>query len=265
MAGAGRAVPLCAYVLHSHEWSESSLIVEVLTRERGRLAVVAKGARRPYSQLRSLLLPFQRVGITLARKSAQEPSDLFTLRQAEWQGGQPPLSGAALFAGFYLNELLMRSLARLDPHPEVFDAYAWTLPALAGADDLRAQAGLRAFELTLLRMTGVLPDLSVLTATQQPLSADLKYLLRPELGVVSLSSGQDEPGALAGSLLVALEHALGQGLLAPVQQLCRQSPASLRHGLRMLLQHQLGSAPLRTRQVVQGMQRLFETQPVGAP
>ena len=139
MGAAARSVSLSAYMLHSHEWSESSLIVDLLTRERGRLAVVAKGARRPYSQLRAVLLPFQRISVTLAKTSPEEASDLFTLRQAEWLGGHAPLSGSALFAGFYLHELRTKSLARLDPHPALFDAYAMTLPALVGGDDPRAQ------------------------------------------------------------------------------------------------------------------------------
>ena len=89
-----RAAPLLqAFVLHRYDWSESSLILDVLTRERGRLAVAAKGARRPYSQLRPVLLPFQRVLMTLARSPA-EGAEVHTLRQAEWAGGLPPLGRA---------------------------------------------------------------------------------------------------------------------------------------------------------------------------
>jgi len=99
MGAALRSASLAAYVLHSHEWSESSLIVEVFTRERGRLAVVAKGARRPYSQLRAVLLPFLPISIALGKAPADEATDLFTLRQAEFVGGHPPLAAGALFAG----------------------------------------------------------------------------------------------------------------------------------------------------------------------
>ena len=63
-----RAAPaLSAFVLHRYDWSESSLILDVFTRERGRLIVVAKGAKRPHSQLRSVLLPFQRFHAVLGR------------------------------------------------------------------------------------------------------------------------------------------------------------------------------------------------------
>ena len=95
-----------------------------------------------------------------------------TLRAAEWAGGAAMLTGAALFSGFYLNELLMRLLARHDPHPALFDAYAQTLPLLGAGDDARAQAALRAFELMLLQEIGLLPDLSVVTLTQQPVQPD---------------------------------------------------------------------------------------------
>lgn len=261
MGAAARSVPLAAYVLHSHEWSESSLIVDLLTRERGRLAVVAKGARRPYSQLRAVLLPFQRVSISLARTPPDEAADLFNLRQAEWLGGHAPLSGAALFSGFYLNELLIKSLARLDPYPALFDAYAATLPALAGADDARAQAGIRAFELTLLRLLGVLPDLSVVTSTQQSLVEDHCYALRPERGVVALAASLQEPGGVQGGVLRRLEAALSQGQLDQVQVACLPALAPLRQGLRALLHHHFGTPQLRTRQVFQGVQRLLDTQP----
>ena len=130
---------LQSYVLHRYDWSESSLILDLFTREQGRLAVAAKGAKRPYSQLRAVLLPFQQVHIVLSRprRSAEDeaPPEVQTLRGAEWAGGAAMLTGAALFAGFHCNELLMKLLARGDPHPLLFDAYAQTLPELAGAVD----------------------------------------------------------------------------------------------------------------------------------
>ena len=100
------AAPLTAYVLHRYDWSESSVILDLLTREQGRLSVAAKGAKRPYSQLRSVLLPFQKIHVTLGRvpKSAladTHASDVQTLRSAEWAGGAAMLTGTALFSGFY--------------------------------------------------------------------------------------------------------------------------------------------------------------------
>jgi len=150
------AAPLTAYVLHRYDWSETSLILDLFTREQGRLAVAAKGAKRPYSQLRSVLLPFQKIHVGLGRVPKSENADESTrdvqnLRSAEWAGGAAMLTGAALFSGFYLNELLMKLLARHDPHPVLFDVYAGTLPLLAHGDDAVSQAALRAFEIALLK------------------------------------------------------------------------------------------------------------------
>src|SRR5690349_12853149 len=165
---AARHAPLAAYVLHRYDWSETSLILDLFTREQGRIAVAAKGAKRPYSQLRSVLLPFQRIQVSLGRVPKTEqgdeaPREVQNLRGAEWAGGAAMLTGAALFSGFYLNELLMKLLARHDPHSALFDAYAQTLPSLADDDDAQVQAALRAFEVRLLKEIGLLPDLSLVT------------------------------------------------------------------------------------------------------
>src|ERR1700712_1250801 len=90
-----------AFVLHHYDWSESSLILDLFTREQGRMAVVAKGAKRPYSQLRAVLLPFQRIQVTLSKpgKTADgEAAEVVTLRAAEWAGGATMPAGAALFS-----------------------------------------------------------------------------------------------------------------------------------------------------------------------
>jgi DNA repair protein RecO (recombination protein O) len=256
MAGRGRAAPLSAYVLHRYDWSESSLIVDLFTRERGRVSVAAKGAKRPYSQLRAVLLPFQRIHVTLGRSPADEHAEIHNLRQAEWAGGVPMLGGAALFSGFYLNELLMKLLARHDAHPALFDAYADTLPALASSNELLNQAALRAFELLLLRETGVLPDLSLVTLTVQPVLAEGCYQLVPESGVVAT---REEGGAFTGAALSALQKALDGNGTAELQAACGPCTGPLRSALRALLHYHLGSPALRTRQVAQGVQRLMDS------
>jgi DNA repair protein RecO (recombination protein O) len=247
--------PLAAYVLHRYDWSESSLILDLFTREQGRLAIAAKGAKRPYSQLRGVLLPFQRLHVSLgkASASAEGSSDVQTLRGAEWAGGAAMLTGAALFSGFYLNELLMKLMARHDPHVALFDAYAATLPALGGNDETGTQAALRAFELTLLQQIGLLPDLSLLTLTQQPVQPAGRHALLPEAGVVVARGAE---GEFSGEALIGLQAALEHGSLAALQHACRQCLQPLKLPLRLLIQHQLGGAVLRTRQVMTGLQNL---------
>src|SRR5439155_26738977 len=148
MASRGsRHVALAAFVLHRYDWSESSVILDLFTREQGRIAVAAKGAKRPFSQLRSVLLPFQRLQVSFGREPpGDDAREVHSLRGADWAGGHPMLTGSALFSGFYLNELLMKLLARHDRHPALFDAYADTVAALVEADDVVTQAALRAFE-----------------------------------------------------------------------------------------------------------------------
>jgi len=252
------AAPLTAYVLHRYDWSETSLILDLFTREQGRLAVAAKGAKRPYSQLRSVLLPFQRIHVALGRvpksgEAAAEPTgEVQNLRSAEWAGGTAMLTGAALFSGFYLNELLMKLMARHDPHPALFDVYAGTLPLLAARDDTQVQTALRAFEVALLKEIGLLPDLSLVTLTRQEVREDAGYALLPEAGVVAPRGSDVQIG---GAVLIGLQAALAHGSLAALQQACAGALPELKTLLRGLLHYHLGS-PMRTRQVMLDVQSL---------
>ena len=108
-----------AYVLHRYDWSETSLILEVFTRHHGRVALVAKGAKRPTSSFRPVLLPLQPLSLAFGGDG-----DIRTLKSAEWVGGHVMPTGEALLSGYYLNELLMRLTARDDPHPTLFEVYA---------------------------------------------------------------------------------------------------------------------------------------------
>ena len=252
MAMRGHRAPLTAFVLHRYDWSESSVILDLFTREQGRLAVAAKGAKKPYSNFRSVLLPFQRVHVSLSGAAARDESsnsEVQNLRGAEWAGGAAMLTGAALFSGFYLNELLMKLLARHDPHAALFDAYAATLPELASNDETRVQSALRAFELTLLQQTGLLPDLSLVTLTQAPVRAEGRYGLMPEAGVGA-------EGEIAGAALIGLQAALQHGSVPALQQACRAALPELKGALRAMIQHHLGSSTLRTRQVMMDVQNL---------
>lgn len=254
-----RAAPAsAAYVLHRYDWSETSLILDLFTRDQGRLTVVAKGAKRPYSQLRPALLPFQRIHAAVSRPARDEAADIVTLRSAEWAGGGPMLSGTALFAGFYLNELLMKLLARNDPHARLFDAYAATLPALAAGDEALTPAALRAFELVLLREIGLLPQLDAYTATLAPVHAGDACLLRPETGVVEAGTAE---APIAGALLQRLQQALDDGEMAALQATCADAAGPLKAALRALLHYHLGTPRLRTRDVMIDAQQQLLGQP----
>ncbi|MDQ6684676.1 MAG: DNA repair protein RecO [Pseudomonadota bacterium] len=253
-ARSARNAPLTTYVLHRYDWSESSLILELFTREQGRVAVAAKGAKRPFSQLRSVLLPFQRIQTTLGRTNGDaDTREIHPLRAAEWVGGAAMLTGAALFSGFYLNELLLKLLARDDPHPALFDTYAATVALLGVADEAETQAGLRAFELVLLKEIGLLPDLGLETASHRAVTTEAHYRVLADAGVVE--SGHDE-GTVSGQVLLRLQSALDGGGLTALQQATAPALSGLRSSLRAQLLYHLGTSQLRTRQVMLQAQAL---------
>ncbi len=261
--GARSHAPLLAYVLHRYDWSETSLIVELFTREQGRVVVAAKGAKRPTSQLRPVLLPFQPIHALLGKAPADAQAEVHLLRGAEWVGGRPLLGPAAMFPGFYLNELLLKLLARHDAHPQLFDAYVDTLTALAAAGDGShggdEAAALRAFELILLRELGWLPELSLATLTTQPVQPAVHYTLDPEAGLTERAGGL--PGATWVMLEAALAHAHATAEAAALRAACAPVAGSLRGPLRSMLHYHLGQATLRTRQVWQAVQRLARSHP----
>jgi DNA repair protein RecO (recombination protein O) len=245
-----------AYVLHRYDWSESSLVLEVFSRHHGRVVLVAKGAKRPTSQLRPVLLPLQPL-----RLSWGGDAEVRTLRTAQWVGGHIMPTGDALLAGSYLNELLLRLLARDDAHPRLFDDYALAVQWLA---ERRAAQPLilRAFELVLLRETGFLPDLGREGSSLQPLEPERSYVLQPEAGLRPAHA--DDVHALAGREWLALESALAEPtpMLAAMRASLPAMPA-LRAQLRGLLHYHSGVRVFRTRQLMLDAHALARPRPDG--
>jgi DNA repair protein RecO (recombination protein O) len=237
-------VPLWAYVLHHWDWSDSSLVLDLFTREQGRVVAVARGAKRPHSNLRAVLLPFQRIHVALGRPGETE---IQNLRGAEWAAGAAMPSGSALFSGFYANELLMKLLARHDAHPALWDAYDHLVARLRVAES----AALRAFEIALLQETGVLPDLGVETLTQSPIRAEAAYALRPDSGIV-----QARDDAISGAVWQRIGGALHASDRPSLEAECAAVLPELKPMLRNLLHYHLGSAQLRSRDVLRSVQQL---------
>ncbi len=230
-----------SYVLHAHPWRETSLVLDVFSRHHGRVALIAKGAKRPHSQLRSVLLGFQPFAASWSGKA-----EVRTLTQAEWTGGVAPLSGLALLCGFYFNELLLRMLAREDAHERLFDAYHAALALLSLQADPRpatVEPLLRRFEMDLLRGLGHLPPLDRESASDAPLQPGRRYRVHPEHGVV-LTQGED---GLEGSALLAMA----------AEDWDRPDVARAAKGMmRELLHYHLGTQPLRTRQLLIDLHQL---------
>lgn len=242
-----------AYVLHRYDWSESSLILEAFTRHHGRIALVAKGAKRPSSNFRPVLLPLQPLQLSWGGEG-----EIRTLKGAEWMGGHVMPTGDALLSGYYLNELLLRLLARDDAHESLFDGYAAVVQVLAsdhgGAQGATQAAALRAFELLLLREAGLLPSLQVQTSTLAPLAAEMRYALVAEAG---LREAGDDEAALPGADWLALQSALDQHApFGAALRACAGIDGALRAQLRLLLNYHCGVATLRTRQLMRDLQAL---------
>lgn len=235
----GRITGQPAFVLHSYPHKETSLIVDVFTREYGRIALVAKGAKRPHSQLRGVLQTFQPLQAGWTGKS-----ELRILTGAEWVGGMLPLEKTALLCGFYLNELLVKLLARDDPHPVLFDHYVATLNQLAHNEP--PPIVLRKFERALLKETGVAADLTRCTGTRQAVEAGLVYVVDPERGPRPARAADAWP-KITGKTLLDMER-------EDYLDVATQAQSKLL--MRFLLAHQLGGATLNTRQILIDLMQL---------
>ncbi len=239
-----------AYVLHRHDWSESSLILEVFTRNHGRIALVAKGAKRPSSSLRPILLPMQPLHLAFGGDA-----EIRTLRGAEWMGGHVMPGGEALLSGYYLNELVLSLLARDDPHPALFDIYAHVVEVMASGHPEALQSVLRAFELLLLRETGLLPMLDVQTMTLAPLEPHVRYTLVSEGGLRRANDADRH--SLAGHEWLSLQSALeARSGVGDTLHACTALVQELKPQLRALLNYHCGVTTLRTRQMMVDLQSL---------
>jgi DNA repair protein RecO (recombination protein O) len=228
-----------AFVLHSYPYKETSLIVDMFTREYGRIGLVAKGAKRPHSKLRGVLQTFQPLQASWSGKS-----ELRTMIDAEWVGGMLPLEKTALLCGFYLNELLVKLLARDDAHPLLFDHYVSTLNELAHGEP--APIVLRKFERALLRETGVAADLTRCTSTGAAVDPDTDYVVDPERGARLVRAADSWP-VVSGKTLLDMER---EDYADPVTQ------TQSKQLMRFLLAHHLGGAPLNTRQILIDLMQL---------
>ena len=238
-----------AFVLHRYDWSESSLVLEVFTRHHGRIALVAKGVKRPTSQFRPLLLPLQPIQVAWTGDA-----EVRTLKAAQWSGGHVMPTGEALISGAYLNELLMRLLARDDPHPRLFDHFATAVHLLAERPEAQSLV-LRAFELLLLRDIGLLPDLGQEGQTLQALDPAAPYVLVPEAGL--RAAHDDDHHALSGAQWLALQTAIHEDApFVPTLQACVPFAPALRIPLRSLLHYHGGVRVFRTRQLLLDVQAI---------
>jgi DNA repair protein RecO (recombination protein O) len=217
-----------AYILHSRAYRESSQLLEVFSRDHGRLGAVARGARGSRSRWKGVLQPFRPLLLGWTQRG-----ELATLVSADQVAAPPPLAGEAAFCGLYMNELLVRLLHRNDPHPEVFERYRDTLGGLASGENV--QPWLRLFEKHLLDATGFGLLLDHESGGHAPLRADAWYEYRPDLGAVRVAdSACDSASVVSGRSLLALN----------TEEITGADLPGLRTLMRKVICHHLGDKPL---------------------
>ena len=231
------------YVLHTYPFKETSLVVELFSQQFGRIAAVAKGARRPHSAMRGMLQSFQILDGAWSGKN-----ELKTLHSLDWSAGLTLLKGEALMCGFYMNELLLRLLPREDAHESLFSYYAAGLQTLAGqtkAGESDLATTLRQFELKLLQEMGYAVPL-LKDENDVPLEADKMYRYEAEYGACDLNATKNGV-QLSGKTL--LDMARDDYTNVSTQSQSKQL-------MRYLLAHYLGDKPLHTRQLLIDLQGL---------
>ena len=250
------------YVLHTYPYRETSLILQAWTEKHGRIGLVAKGARRPKSASRSVIVPFQPLTLDWFGRG-----ELKTLKTAEPTIPATPLAGANLMSAFYLNELLLKLTTREDPHEGLFTAYDRAITELRTLSRLAPRAPslgtaeanlpyatsvepiLRRFELALLQELGYAVELTR-DAAHQPIAPDREYWYVLERGPVEAPHEGEAPGnavKLRGLTLIDLERGRFEDpvTIAQAKQL-----------MRLLIQHSLNGQELATRALVRDLMTL---------
>ncbi len=236
------------FVLHTYPYRETSAIVEALTAAYGRVALVARGAKRTRSELRGVLQAFQPLTLSWAGTG-----ELKTLIRAEWRGGLPLVGGSALLCGFYLNELLLKLLPREDPHPGLYEEYESALARLANG--VEQAPVLRQFELRLLAELGYALPLTHEVDTGRPVDPAERYYYAFERGprTVAAEPGRRYPLVRGATLLALAQH----DYRAP------ESAAEAKRLMREVLDYYLEQRTIVSRRVVRDLQALEDAEVSG--
>jgi DNA repair protein RecO (recombination protein O) len=237
-----------AFVLHTYPYRETSVIVEAFTEQVGRVAMVARGAKRPRSELRGVLQAFQPLALSWAGSG-----ELKTLIKAEWRGGMALPTGAALLCSFYLNELLLKLLPKEDAHPALWHDYAAALTSLTTETAAAMQAAtLRRFELRLLASLGYALPLTHDVDTGASIDPARRYHYQFERGprLVAAEPSASSP-VVRGATLIAL--ATGRYPHADIA-------AEAKRLMRSVLDHYLDERAVVSRRIVRDLAALDDEQ-----
>lgn len=228
-----------AFVLHRYAYRESSMIIEIFSRDYGRLSLIAKGARRPASIFRGVLQSFVPLSLGWTGKS-----EIKTLVQVDWVGGVTPLSGELLLSAFYLNELLLRFLPKEDPHPVLFDAYVASITELS--ENKHLAYTLRVFERVLLRESGYGRAFIAEEINLNEIENESEYVFDPQCGWKKVE--KTDPKAWPRITGYALKDVISE------KDNNVRSAAQSRNLMRFLLDYYLEGRSLKTRQLFYDLQ-----------
>lgn len=223
-----------AYVLHTRGYRDTSLLVEALTAEFGRIALIARGARSGKVRTRAVLQPFRGLLLSWAGRG-----DVFTLTGVEESGPAWSLDQRVLASGFYMNELLIRLTQRNDPNVGLFHIYSEALGTLNDAEAV--ERTLRIFEKRLLDQLGYGLVLGHEAGEGAPISAGQAYQYHVEHGAIRVGIGAASGNQVLGSTLLSLERE---------ELRDRRSLEEAKRLMRQVLAHYLGPAPLRSRELL---------------
>lgn len=227
-----------AFLLHYRPFRDTSLLLDVFSRDHGKIALVARGARSARSRLKGLLRPFLPLSLSWIMRG-----DLGTLTGAELSGKPVTLSGDGLLSGYYLNELILQFLHRHDAQPEVFSAYQETVIDLASQQD--PAPVLRDFEMELLRLIGYALNFEHDAATHADIEHGASYEYRYDRGPVRVERVDGDMVFTGATLIAIREHRFGEpGVLRAANRL-----------LRRIISHHLGGRELKSRKVLLDLHR----------
>lgn len=227
-----------AWILHHRPFSNSSMILDIMTCEYGRISVIAKGSRSAKSKFRGILRPFMPLNISWLTRA-----NLGTLIEAEVQGAPISLNGDALISGYYANELLLKLLHKDDPHNEIFLLYSETIKKLSLTNQLAPL--LRQFEIKLLKLIGYALNLNEVSDTHKSLDPLSYYEYRPDMGPIEVENNKG-PMTFLGSQLKSIQQQNFE---------CEDTLMCANRLLRHVISYQLGGRKLMTRKVIEEMKR----------
>lgn len=229
-----------AYVLHTRAYKNTSLIIEVMSREHGRMTLVAKGAKRIKSPFQGLLQPF--IPLFIAWGGRNEMKTLYT---AEAIPGPCKFSGDLIYTGFYINELIIYLLHQHEAHAALFDHYQDCLNKLQQGND--TELVLRYFELALLGELGYGVSLDHDLQTGEPVLPGNMYEYNMEMGVTELSGDTTTSFCVSGETLLAL---------ATLNISTDQQKLEAKKLLRSILEYHLEGRPLKTRELFMNKKKI---------